>query len=380
MKNKDSFNQCIISKKEIMNQTENYKSFDFLYSDCKLKNHIVNSFGPELLIQYGRPKLTLNDCDTFVTTMKVKVYPKSPCYEIYYEYEVILSNREKYGIFFNSLSLYAITMKDVFYDYLKERQYIEELLKLNGYSNISTVDIHQRIPLVPMDESRSGEEFLGCQHYLGYILCYGEELGDSNGKIAKDIDQSLTNIAEEIIHLVKHSKFIDEEYVVDECIPRCMHSQAIEELDSLCKKYGGSRLPDKEQSCVWHIGTYCTNEGDIQVVSATYIYVSLYIKTFYIQVQQTITVKDNEFNIITIKRNVFGDDAEVLFDLTTKMYYEAIGILERLGYERQQEINYKVYIEVVGEEMKKEVEIGELLFGLQRNEYSCVDTIIKSKG
>lgn len=380
MKNKDSFNQCIISKKEIMNQTENYKSFDFLYSDCKLKNHIVNSFGPELLIQYGRPKLTLNDCDTFVTTMKVKVYPKSPCYEIYYEYEVILSNREKYGIFFNSLSLYAITMKDVFYDYLKERQYIEELLKLNGYSNISTVDIHQRIPLVPMDESRSGEEFLGCQHYLGYILCYGEELGDSNGKIAKDIDQSLTNIAEEIIHLVKHSKFIDEEYVVDECIPRCMHSQAIEELDSLCKKYGGSRLPDKEQSCVWHIGTYCTNEGDIQVVSATYIYVSLYIKTFYIQVQQTITVRDNEFNIITIKRNVFGDDAEVLFDLTTKMYYEAIGILERLGYERQQEINYKVYIEVVGEEMKKEVEIGELLFGLQRNEYSCVDTIIKSKG
>lgn len=380
MKNKDSFNQCIISKKEIMNQTENYKSFDFLYSDCKLKNHIVNSFGPELLIQYGRPKLTLNDCDTFVTTMKVKVYPKSPCYEIYYEYEVILSNREKYGIFFNSLSLYAITMKDVFYDYLKERQYIEELLKLNGYSNISTVDIHQRIPLVPMDESRSGEEFLGCQHYLGYILCYGEELGDSNGKIAKDIDQSLTNIAEEIIHLVKHSKFIDEEYVVDECIPRCMHSQAIEELDSLCKKYGGSRLPDKEQSCVWHIGTYCTNEGDIQVVSATYIYVSLYIKTFYIQVQQTITVRDNEFNIITIKRNVFGDDAEVLFDFTTKMYYEAIGILERLGYERQQEINYKVYIEVVGEEMKKEVEIGELLFGLQRNEYSCVDTIIKSKG
>ena len=380
MKNKDSFNQCIISKKEIMNQTENYKSFDFLYSDCKLKNHIVNSFGPELLIQYGRPKLTLNDCDTFVTTMKVKVYPKSPCYEIYYEYEVILSNREKYGIFFNSLSLYAITMKDVFYDYLKERQYIEELLKLNGYSNISTVDIHQRIPLVPMDESRSGEEFLGCQHYLGYILCYGEELGDSNGKIAKDIDQSLTNIAEEIIHLVKHSKFIDEEDVVDECIPRCMHSQAIEELDSLCKKYGGSRLPDKEQSCVWHIGTYCTNEGDIQVVSATYIYVSLYIKTFYIQVQQTITVRDNEFNIITIKRNVFGDDAEVLFDFTTKMYYEAIGILERLGYERQQEINYKVYIEVVGEEMKKEVEIGELLFGLQRNEYSCVDTIIKSKG
>ena len=380
MKNKDSFNQCIISKKEIMNQTENYKSFDFLYSDCKLKNHIVNSFGPELLIQYGRPKLTLNDCDTFVTTMKVKVYPKSPCYEIYYEYEVILSNREKYGIFFNSLSLYAITMKDVFYDYLKERQYIEELLKLNGYSNISTVDIHQRIPLVPMDESRSGEEFLGCQHYLGYILCYGEELGDSNGKIAKDIDQSLTNIAEEIIHLVKHSKFIDEEYVVDECIPRCMHSQAIEELDSLCKKYGGSRLPDKEQSCVWHIGTYCTNEGDIQVVSATYIYVSLYIKPFYIQVQQTITVRDNEFNIITIKRNVFGDDAEVLFDFTTKMYYEAIGILERLGYERQQEINYKVYIEVVGEEMKKEVEIGELLFGLQRNEYSCVDTIIKSKG
>lgn len=380
MKNKDSFNQCIISKKEIMNQVENYKSFDFLYSDCKLKNHIVNSFGPELLIQYGRQKLILNDCDTFVTTMKVKVYPKSPCYEIYYEYEVILSNREKYGIFFNSLSLYAITMKDVFYDYLKERQYIEELLKLNGYSNISTVDIHQRIPLVPMDESRSGEEFLGCQHYLGYILCYGEELGDSNGKIAKDIDQSLTNIAEEIIHLVKHSKFIDEEYVVDECIPRCMHSQAIEELDSLCKKYGGSRLPDKEQSCVWHIGTYCTNEGDIQVVSATYIYVSLYIKTFYIQVQQTITVRDNEFNIITIKRNVFGDDAEVLFDFTTKMYYEAIGILERLGYERQQEINYKVYIEVVGEEMKKEVEIGELLFGLQRNEYSCVDTIIKSKG
>ena len=380
MKNKDSFNQCIISKKEIMNQVENYKSFDFLYSDCKLKNHIVNSFGPELLIQYGRQKLTLNDCDTFVTTMKVKVYPKSPCYEIYYEYEAILSNREKYGILFNSLSLYAITIKDVFCDYLKERQYIEELLKLNGYSNISTVDIHERIPLVPMDESRSGEEFLGGQHYLGYILCYGEELVDSNGKIAKDIDQSLTNIAEEIIHLVNHSKFIDEEYVVDEYISRCMHSQAIEELDSLCKEYGGGRLPDKEQSHVWHIGTYCTNEGDIQVVSATYIYVSFYIKTFYIQVQQTITVRDNEFNIITIKRNVFGDDAEVLFDFTTKMYYEAIGILERLGYERQQEINYKVYIEVVGEEMKKEVEIGELLFGLQRNEYSCVDTIIKSKG
>ena len=363
-----------------MNQTENYKSFDFLYSDCKLKNHIVNSFGPELLIQYGRPKLTLNDCDTFVTTMKVKVYPKSPCYEIYYEYEAILSNREKYGILFNSLSLYAITIKDVFYDYLKERQYIEELLNLNGYSNISTVDIHERIPLVPMDESRSGEEFLGGQHYLGYILCYGEELVDSNGKIAKDIDQSLTNIAEEIIHLVKHSKFIDEEYVVDECIPRCMHSQAIEELDSLCKKYGGSRLPDKEQSYVWHIGTYCTNEGDIQVVSAIYIYVSLYIKTFYIQVQQTITVKDNEFNIITIKRNVFGDDAEVLFDFTTKLYYEAIDILDRLGYDRQQEINYKVYIDVVGEERKKEIELGELLFGLQRSEYSCVDTIIKSKG
>ena len=380
MKNKDSFNQCIISKKEIMNRIENYKSFDFLYSDCKIKNHILNSVGPELLIQYERLKSTLNDCDRFVTTMKVKVYPKLPCYEIYYEYEVILSNREKRGIFFDSLSLYAITIKDVFYDYLNERRYIEELLKLNGYINISTVDIQERIPLVPMDESRSGEEFLGCQYYLGHILCYGRELAISNGKIVKDIDQSLTNISEEIIHLVDHSKFIDGKYVVDECISRCIHSQGIQELDALCEEYGGRRLPDKEQSHVWHIGTYCTNEGDIQVVSSTYIYVSFYIKTFYIQVQQTITVKENEFNIITIKRNVFDDDAAVLFDFTTKLYYEAIDIFDRLGYDRQQEINYKVYIDVVGEETKKEIEIGELLFGLQRNEYSYIDKIIKFKG
>ena len=70
----------------------------------------------------------------------------------------------------------------------------------------------------------------------------------------------------------------------------------------------------------------------------------------------------------------------MLFDFTTKLYYEAIDILDRLGYDRQQEINYKVYIDVVGEERKKEIELGELLFGLQRSEYSCVDTIIKSKG
>ncbi|WP_127148656.1 hypothetical protein [Veillonella sp. VA139] len=63
-------------------------------------------------------------------------------------------------------------------------------------------------------------------------------------------------------------------------------------------------------------------------------------------------------------------------DSTAKMYYETIEILESQGYERQQEINYKVCIDVVGDEMKKEIEIGELLFGLQPNEYSYIDTIM----
>ena len=35
---------------------------------------------------------------------------------------MILSNREKSGILFDSLSLYAITINDVFNDYLNERQ------------------------------------------------------------------------------------------------------------------------------------------------------------------------------------------------------------------------------------------------------------------
>ncbi len=66
----------------------------------------------------------------------------------------------------------------------------------------------------------------------------------------------------------------------------------------------------------------------------------------------------------------------MLLDSTAKMYYETIEILESQGYERQQEINYKVCIDVVGDEMKKEIEIGELLFGLQPNEYSYIDTIM----
>lgn len=102
----------------------------------------------------------------------------------------------------------------------------------------------------------------------------------------------------------------------------------------------------------------------------------MYIKTFYIQVRQTITVQDNEFNTFSIKRNTFSDDAEVLLDSTAKMYYETIEILESQGYERQHEINYKVCIDVVGDEMIKEIEIGELLFGLQPNEYSYIDTIM----
>ena len=369
-------NPGVRDRNEIMSKTENQHAFDFLYADCNLKDHIVSGFGPELLLQYKRVNLTLNDCDTLVTTMKVKVYPKAPYYEIYYEYEMILNNREKNGIFFDSLSLYAITINDVFHDYSNERQYIVELLELYGYSHISAVDINERIPLVSIAESRSGEEFLGCQHYLGRILCYGEEHSNANGNMAMDIDQSLSNIAEEIMHLANHSKFINGNYVVDESILRYMHLQTFEELDDLCKKYGGCQLPDKAQSHVWHIGTCCTNEGDIQVVSSTYLYISLYIKTFYIQVQQIITVQDDEFNTFSIKRNTFSDDAEVLLDSTTKMYYETIEILESLGYERQQEINYKVYIDVAGEEMKKEIEIGELLFGLQPNEYSYIDTIM----
>ena len=373
---KDLLNPCIRDRNEIMCKTENQHAFDFLYADCNLKDHIASNFGPELLMKYKRIKTTLNDCDTLMTTMKIKVYPKSPYYEIYYEYEMILNNREKNGIFFDSLSLYAITINDVFHDYSNERQYIVELLELYGYSHISTVDINERIPLVSIAESRSDEEFLGCQHYLGHILCYGEEHSNANGNMAIDIDQSLSNIAEEIMHLANHSTFINGNYVVDESTPRYMHLQTFEELDDLCKEYGGCQLPDKAQSYVWHIGTCCTDEGDIQVVSSTYLYISLYIKTFYIQVHQIITVHNDEFNTFSIKRNTFSDDAEVLLDSTTKMYYETIEILESLGYERQQEINYKVCIDVVGDEMKKEIEIGELLFGLQPNEYSYIDTIM----
>lgn len=369
-------NPCVRDKNEIMSKIENQYSFDFLYVDCRLKDYIVNSFGPELLMQYKGVKSNLNDCDTLMTNMKVKVYPKSPYYEIYYEYEMILSNRKKSGILFDSLSLYAITINDVFNDYSNERQYIVELLELYGYSYMSTIDICKRIPLVPINASKSAKEFLGGQHYLGHILCYGEGHSDANGNIVMDIDQSLSNIAEEIIHLANHSKFINGNYVVDESIPRYMYSQTFEELGNLCKEYGGCQLPDKAQSHVWHIGTCCTNEGDIQVVSSTYLYISLYIKTFYIQVRQTITVQDNEFNTFSIKRNTFSDDAEVLLDSTAKMYYETIEILESQGYERQQEINYKVCIDVVGDEMKKEIEIGELLFGLQPNEYSYIDTIM----
>ena len=367
---------CVRDRNEIMSKTENQHSFDFLYADCRLKDYIVSSFGPELLMQYKGVKSNLNDCDTLMTNMKVKVYPKSPYYEIYYEYEMILSNRKKSGILFDSLSLYAITINDVFNDYSNERQYIVELLELYGYSYMSTIDICKRIPLVPINASKSAKEFLGGQHYLGHILCYGEGHSDANGNIVMDIDQSLSNIAEEIIHLANHSKFINGNYVVDESIPRYMYSQTFEELGNLCKEYGGCQLPDKAQSHVWHIGTCCTNEGDIQVVSSTYLYISLYIKTFYIQVRQTITVQDNEFNTFSIKRNTFSDDAEVLLDSTAKMYYETIEILESQGYERQQEINYKVCIDVVGDEMKKEIEIGELLFGLQPNEYSYIDTIM----
>lgn len=367
---------CVRDRNEIMSKTENQHSFDFLYVDCRLKDYIVSSFGPELLMQYKGVKSNLNDCDTLMTNMKVKVYPKSPYYEIYYEYEIILSNRKKSGILFDSLSLYAITINDVFNDYSNERQYIVELLELYGYSYMSTIDICKRIPLVPINASKSAKEFLGGQHYLGHILCYGEGHSDANGNIVMDIDQSLSNIAEEIIHLANHSKFINGNYVVDESIPRYMYSQTFEELGNLCKEYGGCQLPDKAQSHVWHIGTCCTNEGDIQVVSSTYLYISLYIKTFYIQVRQTITVQDNEFNTFSIKRNTFSDDAEVLLDSTAKMYYETIEILESQGYERQQEINYKVCIDVVGDEMKKEIEIGELLFGLQPNEYSYIDTIM----
>ena len=369
-------NPCVRDRNKIMSKTENQQLFDFLYVDCRLKDYIVSSIGPELLMQYKGVKSTLNDCDTLMTTMKVKVYPKSPYYEIYYEYEMILRNREKSGILFDSLSLYAITTNDVFNDYSNERQYIVELLELYGYSYMSTVDICKRIPLVPINASKSAKEFLGGQHYLGYILCYGEEHSDANGNIVMDIDQSLSNIAEEIIHLANHSKFINGNYVVDENIPRYMYSQIFEELGDLCKEYGGCQLPDKAQSHVWHIGTCCTNEGDIQVVSSTYLYICLYIKTFYIQVRQTITVQNNEFNTFSIKSNTFSDDAEVLLDSTAKMYYETIEILESLGYERQQEINYKVCIVVVGDEMKKEIEIGELLFGLQPNEYSYIDTIM----
>lgn len=367
---------CVRDRNEIMSKTENQHSFDFLYVDCRLKDYIVSSFGPELLMQYKGVKSNLNDCDTLMTNMKVKVYPKSPYYEIYYEYEMILSNRKKSGILFDSLSLYAITINDVFNDYSNERQYIVELLELYGYSYMSTIDICKRIPLVPINASKSAKEFLGGQHYLGHILCYGEGHSDANGNIVMDIDQSLSNITEEIIHLANHSKFINGNYVVDESIPRYMYSQTFEELGNLCKEYGGCQLPDKAQSHVWHIGTCCTNEGDIQVVSSTYLYISLYIKTFYIQVRQTITVQDNEFNTFSIKRNTFSDDAEVLLDSTAKMYYETIEILESQGYERQQEINYKVCIDVVGDEMKKEIEIGELLFGLQPNEYSYIDTIM----
>ena len=367
---------CVRDRNEIMSKTENQHSFDFLYVDCRLKDYIVSSFGPELLMQYKGVKSNLNDCDTLMTNMKVKVYPKSPYYEIYYEYEMILSNRKKSGILFDSLSLYAITINDVFNDYSNERQYIVELLELYGYSYMSTIDICKRIPLVPINASKSAKEFLGGQHYLGHILCYGEGHSDANGNIVMDIDQSLSNIAEEIIHLANHSKFINGNYVVDESIPRYMYSQTFEELGNLCKEYGGCQLPDKAQSHVWHIGTCCTNEGDIQVVSSTYLYISLYIKTFYIQVRQIITVQDNEFNTFSIKRNTFSDDAEVLLDSTAKMYYETIEILESQGYERQQEINYKVCIDVVGDEIKKEIEIGELLFGLQPNEYSYIDTIM----
>lgn len=66
----------------------------------------------------------------------------------------------------------------------------------------------------------------------------------------------------------------------------------------------------------------------------------------------------------------------MVLDFTAKMYYETIEILESLGYVRQQEIIYKVCIDVVGDEMKNEIEICELLFGFQPNEHSYIDTIM----
>ena len=45
-------NPCVRDRNEIMSKTENQHSFDFLYVDCRLKDYIVSSISPELLMQY----------------------------------------------------------------------------------------------------------------------------------------------------------------------------------------------------------------------------------------------------------------------------------------------------------------------------------------
>lgn len=59
------------------------------------------------------------------------------------------------------------------------------------------------------------------------------------------------------------------------------------------------------------------------------------------------------------------------------MLYSAIESLESLGYRRQEELNYKLPVQVANNLESKELEIGEILFGLKPDEYSRIDKVKK---
>lgn len=350
-------------------------SYDFLYQDTMIKKHIYDYFYGCRWIKHEYAK-SFNKTDCITIEMIIRVYAQASFFDIVYNYSVELKSRRPCLNVVDDYDVGGRGTKDIFNLFESERNHIVALLYAEGYKEVDSDHIYTRIPLI--DKNNTPQGILGRQRYLQDLLSNGiEYYNQKQGHLAWHMNQDVSALADDIIRLANAATLAEDVLIMGDSIDRVNHDGVISLLEQYCKKYGGNRLPDRESALVWFIGSEIRYEGDLRIQVDIHVYVSKYIPACFIQGKERINVKDEELGSFIIETNEVGFSTPVLLELAANCGYCLINNLDSLGYTCLETLDYKVLVRNGRDTLRKEIEIGELLFGLQKDEYRILDTIYK---
>lgn len=355
---------CIVTQKRIEYKNISQKLINEL-ADKKyeIESHDVTK---ELSI-FCRKKWWLNGREAMLDLdMIVTVSPLAPFFFISYYYNVTVLNQLVNKRVWDELYLNVSLSMDCLSALTKEENEIIVILNKYGYGKIDRELELDRVILYPKQESLSSYHWLGGQPYLQRLLRFGVEYDEENTSLLDcTIDESVADVSDDIINLSKYAFYEDGSIKIrDKC--RLEHKEALVRLDDLRKKYKGKQFISTLVSLKWHIATVEKTIGDIKIQLNIYIYLSKYIKAYYVQVEKTIIIDNIENKKLVLQDKYMDIDLMILLE-AEELYEECNSVLDGLHYSRLTDIKHKVRITNRNGFHYEDVYIGELLFDIPRN-------------